>query len=134
MSADRKPSRGFSMLEALVALAIGGGVITAYYQAISTSLELERRTRARSHAAILAHDLIDGAGFDVTLEVQSTAGRDPAGYTWQLTIAEGANLTAGDAAPPSSAGLFQIDVQIAGPDLPGGYHMVTLRAGGDRLR
>lgn len=134
MPGNRGRQRGFSMIEALVALAIAAGVITAYSRAVSTSLELERRTRARGHASLLAHDLIDRIGFEIPLEAGVLAGRDGDGFTWQLTITEGATLVTADGRSPSSAGLRQIDVSVAGPELPGGYRITTLRVRQDTLR
>lgn len=135
MAVDRLATRGFSMLESLVSLAIAASVMTAYFQAISSSLDLERRARARGQAALLTQELIDQVGFEIALQTGSIAGRSQSGYDWRLTVTEGPSLIAADGRnPPSSARLKQIDVQVAGPDLPNGYRLVTLRVGDEVLR
>jgi prepilin-type N-terminal cleavage/methylation domain-containing protein len=131
----RRSSRGFSLAESLVALVIAAGVISAYYQAVSTGLELERRAKARGEAALLAQDLVDQLGFEIGLDAGSTSGRDGRGYAWRLAVSEGAQLVAGDGgAVPATSGLVQVEIAIEGADLPGGYRLVTLRNGVGSLR
>ncbi len=130
----RLSSRGFSLAESLVALVIAAGVISAYYQAISTGLELERRAKARGEAALLAHDLVDQIGFEIGLDAGSTSGRDGRGYQWRLAVSEGAQLTATTSATPATSGLVQVEITIEGTNLPGGYRLVTLRYGVGELR
>ncbi len=126
----RPASRGVSLAESLVALVIAAGVISAYYQAISTGLDLERRARARGEAALLAQDLVDQLGFEIALDAGAAVGRSVRGYTWRLAVSEGAQLVAVDGgAVPATAGLVQIEITIQGADLPGGYRLMTLRTG-----
>jgi prepilin-type N-terminal cleavage/methylation domain-containing protein len=133
--ASRQRSRGFSLAESLVALVIAAGVISAYYQAVSTGLDLERRARARGEAALLAQDLVDQLGFEIALDAGATSGRDARGYAWRLAVIEGAQLVAGDGgSAPATSGLVQVEIAIEGADLPGGYRLVTLRNGAGTVR
>lgn len=128
-------SHGFSLAEALVALAIGSGVITAYYQALSTGLDLERRAKARAEAAVLADTILDDVGFETRLEPGRREGRTGRGLGWQLSITPGASLAAeGNGPTPSTAGLYTITVDIAGPELGAGYRITTLRAAPGTIR
>jgi prepilin-type N-terminal cleavage/methylation domain-containing protein len=134
-SRTRRSSRGFSMIESIVALAIAAGVISAYFKAISTSLDLERRTRARVDAARIAHDLIDQIGFEIPLEPGTASSGSTGSLSWQIRIATGAGLIASDGqAAPSTAGLRQIEIDVTGPELPSGFRLVTLRVAGQVLR
>lgn len=123
-------ARGFSLAEALVALAIGAGVITAYYQAISTGLDLERRAKARATATLIAQGLLDQVGFELPLEVARLEGRDASGFVWGLSITEGAPLSLPPPAPsPSTEGLLTVKIEIEGPDLGrNGWQLTTIRA------
>ncbi len=128
--AQRRRQGGFSLAEALIALAIAAGVITAYFQAISTGLDLERRAKAKANAALVAESLIDQLGFELPLEPSALQGRDSAGYTWQVSITDGAALSLPPPqASPSTAGLLTVAIVIEGPELGrGGYRLTTIRA------
>ena len=123
-------ANGFSLAESLVALAIAAGVITAYYQAISTGLDLERRAKAKAQAALTAERLIDQVGFEIPLEVSRLAGSNLQGLVWRLDISDGAQLSLPPPAPsPSTAGLLTVRIEIEGPDLGNaGWKLTTLRA------
>jgi type II secretory pathway pseudopilin PulG len=111
--AQRRRQGGFSLAEALIALAIAAGVITAYFQAISTGLDLERRAKAKANAALVAESLIDQLGFELPLEPSALQGRDSAGYTWQVSITDGAALSLPPPqASPSTAGLLTVVIVI----------------------
>ncbi len=129
-SRRRNGNRGFSLVESLVALAIAAGVITAYYQAISTGLDLERRAKAKAQAALVAERLIDQLGFEIPLEAAGFSGRALGSYIWRLDISEGAQLSLPPpAASPSTVGLLTVRIEIEGPDLgTSGWKLTTVRA------
>jgi prepilin-type N-terminal cleavage/methylation domain-containing protein len=125
---------GFSLAETLVALAIGAGVVTAYYKAVSQSLDLELLSRARGEAALIVAGLIDQIGHEMPLDPGRSEGRTGA-YTWSVTILDGASLAAdaGQAAP-STVRMRQIDIEVQGGALRASHRVSTLRVTGDVLR
>jgi hypothetical protein len=133
--ARRARQHGFGLAEALVSLAIAGGVVAAYYDAIATTLALERRSKAHAAAAVVAHALLDRIGDDIALEAGVLEGRATSGFTWRLQMTEGATVeAAAGAAPPSTRGLTQIDIDIAGGGLGRPWRLTTVRVGREQLR
>lgn len=123
-------SRGFSLVEALVALVIAGGVVTAYYGAMASSLDLARRSEASAEAAVIAGALLDQIGHEIPLDPGGYEGRTVAGFGWRLRITVGAGIDAVTA----SEDLRRIEIDIAGPGLAVPYRLTTLRVSAEILR
>ena len=131
----RDKRRGFSLIESLVALAIAGGVLSAYYQAVSTSMDLERGSRIRTEAALVAAELVEQVGSKIPLEPGVFEGQRAKGIVWRLQILPGATLTPATArASPDTSGLYQVEIEISGPNLRNAYRLTTLRVGPGTLR
>ncbi|MEO0370116.1 MAG: prepilin-type N-terminal cleavage/methylation domain-containing protein [Pseudomonadota bacterium] len=86
MRRRRGISRGFSLIEALVALAIAAAVITGFYAALSTGLQLRAKADKQAEAVLLAASVLDRVGVDIPLQIGTQQeGEDPAGR-WTLVI------------------------------------------------
>lgn len=88
MRTDRKRSRGFTLLEVLVAFAILSFSMAGVFGVFSNSLEAARtgqqysRATALAKARLAAFDLAGPAG------IAPASGEDPAGYRWQIDVEE----------------------------------------------
>lgn len=126
MSASR--ADGFTLLEVLVALAIAGLALIAFFRAGGDSLMAvdtagraeEAVERARSHLAAL--------GADAPLAPGETEGDDGGGYRWRLRITPVSTWQA----PPAAATLFDVEVAISwrGHDHNRAVVLKTARLGG----
>jgi prepilin-type N-terminal cleavage/methylation domain-containing protein len=132
---NRKSSRGFSLIESLIALAIASAVMTAYFESLSTALTLDRRSRAQADAALLAASLLDEVGAEIPLEPLSRDGTTSSNGRYRLTISPGATLDARlGGTPPATDGLVTVEIIIDGPELATSYRVVSLRLANGTLK
>jgi prepilin-type N-terminal cleavage/methylation domain-containing protein len=82
----RTGERGFSLIEAVIALAIAGVVLTAFYDTIATGLMLDRRSREKAAAQLLATDLLDRIGHEIQLVPGIRVGETRDGFRWTMAI------------------------------------------------
>ncbi len=106
-------SRGFSLIEALVALAIAAAVITGFYTALSTGMQLRAKAANQAEAVLLAATVMDSVGIDIPLRIGTqTQGEEEAGQ-WSLVISDRPPPDMGDM-PFGSGTLAYISVAVTG--------------------
>lgn len=105
--------RGFSLIEALVSLAIAAAVITGFYGALSTGMHLNARAEAQAEAALAAAGVLDRVGVDIPLRLGTQVeGQSEAG-PWRLVITDLPPRDMG-AVPLSDGTLAFISVAVEG--------------------
>lgn len=109
MRARRKLSRGFTLLEVLVAFAILTFSLAAVFGVFSNSVDAARNGQEYAHATALARaQLSEFAAVDAA-EVAPSSGEDEAGYRWRVRIEEMADAPV----TPSSTGLVPAIVTVS---------------------
>jgi prepilin-type N-terminal cleavage/methylation domain-containing protein len=78
--------RGFTLIEVLVALAILALTFTFAYRAISGGLDRLFSDGQAERAVLLAQAQLARVGHDIALVDGTTDGRDPSGFSWQITV------------------------------------------------
>jgi prepilin-type N-terminal cleavage/methylation domain-containing protein len=134
MSADRSPpSRGFTLLEVVVALAIAGLALVGLFRAGSGGV-FAVDTAARAEEAVqraLSH--LAAVGRDAALAEGEFTGEDGGGYRWTLRIRPltARQSLAPDGVTPVNTTLFNVEVAISWPGRAGERAVVlrTLRLG-----
>jgi len=95
---------GFSLIEAVVALAIVGLAMTAFYRAVGGSYGMQARVSLLSSTVELAQSHLDGIGVVTPLAPGSASGTYTTGFGWHLEVApvgkEGDRLAALDGGVP----------------------------------
>lgn len=81
-----KSSRGFTLLETLVALAIAAIVLNGFYTALSTGSLLDRRAEQQAQKLLLATTILDRVGVDVPLRIGTADNGSQNGLDWELII------------------------------------------------
>lgn len=100
---------GFSLVEALVALAILASVASVALMAMASNVERGDRATARLRATLAAEALLNRVGLDVALKEQRSSGRLADGAAWDLAVAPYAEPgLATENRPP----LLQIEVAV----------------------
>jgi prepilin-type N-terminal cleavage/methylation domain-containing protein len=87
MRAGRK-TRGFSLIEALVALAIAAIVINGFYSALSTGSLLDRRSAQQAEKVLLATTVLDRVGVDIPLRIGTVENGRQRELDWELIISD----------------------------------------------
>lgn len=110
-----RSSRGFTLVETLVALTIAAGSITAYYRAVAQGLDLKVRGDQRVEAAAVAAHVLDDLGVGIQLVPERHEGRAGV-YSWSLEITEQSTIATalGQLATPGG-GLLAVSVIVIGP-------------------
>ena len=85
--AGRK-TRGFSLIEALVALAIAAIVINGFYSALSTGSLLDRRSAQQAEKVLLATTVLDRVGVDIPLRIGTVENGRQRELDWELVISD----------------------------------------------
>lgn len=115
-------SRGFTLLEALVALAVLGMVLSGAFGVFSSSLKGLSRGDERLTVALFAESLLGRADLDLAQGAGEVGGRTADGMTWRVTrqafdlAAVNDGLTVVEAPTPSRAP----DQNLLGPDTQAG--------------
>ena len=124
-------SRGFTLLEALVALAVLGMVLSGAFGVFSSSLKGLSRGDERLTVALFAESLLGRADLDLAQGEGEVGGRTADGMTWRVTrqafdlAAVNDGLTVVEAPPSSRAP----DQNLLGPDAQGGQQQAGLGGG-----
>lgn len=84
----RRGTRGFSLIESLVALAIAAAVITGFYAALSTGMQLRARADTQAEAVLLAASVLDRVGVDIPLQVGTRMEGEETAGRWSLVISD----------------------------------------------
>jgi prepilin-type N-terminal cleavage/methylation domain-containing protein len=80
-------SAGFSLLETLIALAIAGMVVSAFYQTIAVGMRLEQASREYADRVLVAARVLDDLGSAHRLAPGRTTGSSDDGKLgWELDI------------------------------------------------
>lgn len=106
-------SRGFSLIEALVALAIAAAVITGFYTALSTGMQLRAKATNQAEAVLLAASVMDSVGIDIPLRIGTQAQGEEEAGRWSLVISDRPPSDMGDM-PFGTNTLAYISVAVSG--------------------
>lgn len=80
-----KPSRGFTLLEVMIAVAVAALAIVALLELFAGSARLARLSATQTEAVALASSIMDAAMWRAELSEQETGDR-VGDYEWLLTI------------------------------------------------
>ncbi len=86
MKRVRSISRGFTLIEAMVALAIAAVVISGFYSALSTGSLLDRRAAQQAAKVFLATTVLDRVGVDIPMRLGTVETGVVRDMEWQLII------------------------------------------------
>jgi prepilin-type N-terminal cleavage/methylation domain-containing protein len=84
----RRGTRGFTLVETLVALAIAGMVLGGFYSALSTGSLLNRRASDQAARVLLAATVLDRVGVDIPLRVGTVENGTEGALAWELAIGD----------------------------------------------
>jgi len=87
MIRNRK-TRGFSLLESLVSLAIAGIVLGGFYEALSTGSKLEKRASVQAGQVFVANMILDRVGVDMPLRVGFSDNGNFDEHLWSVVVGE----------------------------------------------
>lgn len=127
----KRPARGFSLLEVLVAFVILALSLGVLMRIFSGGLNNVGRAERHAHAVVLAESRLAALGVEAPLEEGENAGETEQGYQWRTLVRryEGAQ---GDLDPQSMPiELFQVAVMVSwseGGERPGQVVLASLRA------
>jgi type II secretory pathway component PulJ len=125
MIRPRLGSRGFMLVETLVALAIAGLILGGFWNALSTGSLLDRRAADQAARVLLAATVLDRVGVDIPLRIGTVETGTDGPLAWELAIAE---------TPPPDMQLGPvfagelIFISVAVTDRAGGAAPIVLRA------
>ncbi len=88
MKLRRRKSRGFSLVETLVALGIAGAVLSGFYESLSTGSLLAKRAGDQADRVHLAMSVLDRVGVDVALRAGVTDNGRAGPLEWRLQIGQ----------------------------------------------
>jgi prepilin-type N-terminal cleavage/methylation domain-containing protein len=84
--ARHRAQAGFSLIEVVVAMAIAGGSLGAFYAVGGTATRLQIRVESQAAVTAIALDLLASVGSDVALAPGRNTGRAADGSVWLLEI------------------------------------------------
>jgi len=127
-------SKGFTLLEVLLAFVIFALSFATVLEVLAGSMRSTTRARTYSEAALLGQSLIDIVGTDIALEESSLAGDAPGGYDWQMNISAYQPLSDEDRilelAEIAGTTLFWVDLEVewGSERQPRQVHFSTVRS------
>lgn len=89
MTRRMRQTKGFSLIETLVAVAIAGVVLGGFYNSLSTGGLLTSRAEAQAQKIQIASGVMDRVGIDIALRAGTRDNGRVGRYDWQLIIGEG---------------------------------------------
>ena len=84
----RPVEQGFALLEVVVAMAIAGLALAAFYQTIGGSLRAASRVQIQRTAILAARAHLDALGSDGTLAAGIETGTYDSAIRWRLSITD----------------------------------------------
>ena len=88
MNKRRTSSKGFSLVETLVALAIAGVTLSGFYQSLSTGSFLSKRSNKQATKVHAAVTVMDRVGIDLPLRIGTQENGQIGTFAWTLQIGE----------------------------------------------
>jgi len=79
-------SRGFTLIEVLIAFTILAIVMGVTFAAIGNGLSQERRASATTLRVLAARSILDGLGIETPLSAGEIGGSLETGETWRVTL------------------------------------------------
>lgn len=135
MSLRTRGTRGFTLLEVAIALAILGVGVVTVLELFSAALRMERSSAVRARAVVHARTLFDATITLPEFEPRQEAGDFGDGYRWERIIREAPEYTDGsgdDFEIVSGWMMYEIEVSVLWDqtaDRSGVYTLRTLRVG-----
>lgn len=127
----RQAERGFTLIEAIVALAALALVLGVAFQQSRASLEAARRVEGQSLALSVAESRIAETATLRRWQAQEEEGGEPGGIAWTRRIRPAEE--AGDRAVAQAVRLWVVEVSVTGPD-GATLRLATMRAAEESLR
>ena len=81
-------TKGFSLVETLVALSIAGAVLSGFYQSLSTGSLLAKRASDQADKVHLAMSVLDRGGIDMALRVGARENGRAGLLNWTMQVGE----------------------------------------------
>jgi type II secretion system protein I len=124
-------SAGFTILEALVALAIVAVSVPALFGLFQGGLQSANKVRDSGLAVLLAQSKLAGVGVEERLEEGQRSGRFGNGLAWEIIVRRFDDDTA-NSTPGAVYRLWEITVVVRQEDPPDAppVSLTTLRLGG----
>lgn len=85
----RRRARGFTLVEALVAMAVATVTVAGFYSAVGTGARLERAAEDQAANVLLASQILDRTGVDIPLRAGVFEEGQVGPRRWRLTITGG---------------------------------------------
>ncbi len=120
-------SRGFTLIEILVAFAILAIALVALFQGFSSGIDGGRRVERASAALLVARSTLERIGGDIPLQEGRQEGIDPNGIHWAVEIQRSASQGSGNL-PGLAVMPFEIRVTASAPGAQP-ITLTTLRLG-----
>lgn len=99
--------RGFSLLEALIGIAILTGVVASAFSLARSGIHAQDRSVASARATLAAEAILARVGLDIPLAAQDLQGRLADGSRWQLAV-----KPVQSAGSPNVFALFDVEVEV----------------------
>ncbi len=84
----RRRDKGFTLIEALVALAVATLSVVGFYQALSQGAFMEQRAGWQAEQMLVATQVLDRVGVDIPVRNGLQDNGNSRGLDWTLTIAD----------------------------------------------
>lgn len=84
----RRQNRGFTLVETLVSLAIATLAVVGFYQGLSQGLFMERRADSQAAQMLVATQIMDRIGVDVSLRAGVTENGSLHGLDWTMVMSD----------------------------------------------
>jgi general secretion pathway protein I len=128
-----RAERGFSLIEALVALTIAAGAISAFYVSAGAGLSLKISAERAAEASAIGRDLVNSVGVETAFTPGVQEGVAADGSAWRLTISPVATLEVNGRAEPLE-GLYLIRAEVRPRGQMTAIVFETVRVDGALLR
>lgn len=127
-------TKGFSLIETLVALGIAGAVLAGFYESLSTGSLLAKRANDQADKVHLAMSVLDRVGIDLALRAGVQENGEAGALEWTLQVGETppVDMALG---PVYSGELLFVYVSVSDRRTPGADPVVirAVRYAGDAL-
>lgn len=111
----RERSRGFTLIEVLIAFSILAMVFGVVFRTLSTGLSNERTAGLVTVRVLEARSILDRLGIDLALEEGTTEGRLATGEPWTLTVSL-ADPAASEETQAGSLNVYLAELSLHGDD------------------